>query len=79
MTMGPYIFEEQAVREDEIVCYNKIMKLIIISVIVALVIIAAAWWLNGSEYEDAWLYITAVWIIVLPLYELIFKKKDKDK
>ncbi len=50
-------------------------RIVIISVIAALTILAAAWWLNGSEYDDAWLYITAAWIVIIPVFELYSKKK----
>ena len=48
---------------------------IVISIVVVVAILAAAWTLKGTTYENAWLYISCAWIIILPLIDLFFKKK----
>lgn len=46
----------------------------------AFAVIGAAWWLNGSEREDAWLYIFCVWLILYSAYEVYATwKKNHDK
>jgi Zn-dependent protease with chaperone function len=49
---------------------------ILLSIIAAVTILAATWFMNGSEYEDAWLYLTAFWIVIIPLYNAYSKKSD---
>jgi hypothetical protein len=50
---------------------------ILLSIIGALSIIVAAFVLRDTTYEDAWLYITAVWIVFIPACELYTFTKDK--
>ena len=52
--------------------------MIIMSVIVAIAILATAYIANGSEYETAWLYIVALWLVILPAWE-IYSKRGKSK
>ncbi len=53
---------------------------ILLSVIVATAILITAYVANGSEYEDAWLYILAFWLVLSPALDLYFKKKKgKDQ
>lgn len=58
---------------------SKEFIMIAASAVVAIAILATAWFANGSEYEDAWLYIFCVWLVVSPLLDLYFKKKDKEE
>lgn len=51
---------------------------IVISVIVVIAILAAAWTLKGTQYENAWLYISCAWIVILPIIDLFFKKKRNE-
>lgn len=48
---------------------------IILSVIVAITIIATALMWKGTEHENAWLYITCIWIVLLPIIDLYSAKK----
>ncbi len=48
---------------------------ILLSVIVAAAILITAYVANGSEYEDAWLYILALWLVLSPALDFYFKKK----
>ena len=57
---------------------KEIIK-IVLSVIAAMIIIVAAWTLKGTEYENAWLYISCIWITFFPIIDLFFKKKDEGK
>jgi hypothetical protein len=41
---------------------------------VAVAILAATWFANGSESEDAWLYLTALGIALIPVFEMFYKK-----
>ena len=49
---------------------------IILSVAVTIAILISAWILKGTPYENTWLYITCVWIVLLPLIDFFSKKKD---
>ncbi len=51
---------------------------IILSVVVAIAIIASALIFKGTEYENAWLYITCVWIVILPLIDFFARKKKNE-
>lgn len=51
----------------------------IIYVITAVVIVASAPLLKGTEYENAWLYILALGFVLVGIFELYSKRKDKDK
>ena len=50
---------------------------IVLSLIASIAIIASAWIFKGTEHENVWLYITCVWIVVLPLLDPVLKKKGK--
>jgi hypothetical protein len=44
---------------------------------VALVILVATFIANGSESEDAWLYIICVWLVIYSTYISYSQIKDK--
>lgn len=50
---------------------------IILSLIVSTAIIVSALIFKGTEYENAWLYITCAWVIILPLIDF-FYRRTKD-
>jgi hypothetical protein len=53
---------------------------IVLSIIVSIAIVTSAWIFKGTEYENAWFYITCVWIVILPLIDFFIKKKnDKEQ
>ena len=52
--------------------------IIIVSLIGVIAIIGSALALKGSEYENVWLYITGVVIVLIPLLDLYLKKKNKN-
>ena len=51
--------------------------LVITSLIVALAMIGIALIFKNTEYENAWLYILGVWLVVQPFWEL-YLKRNKD-
>ena len=54
---------------------SKSKKIEIAIFVIALVVLAAIWAING--YEDTWLYVTAI-IIAIPTSWFYFNSKDKD-
>lgn len=53
-------------------------RMIIVSIIVAITILATAYIANGSDYENAWFYILAVWLVISPAWENYSKKKRRS-
>lgn len=51
----------------------------IIWVITAIVIVASALLLKGTEYENAWLYILGVGAILSGVFEAYARIKDTDR
>jgi hypothetical protein len=51
--------------------------IIAVSIIGVTAIIGTALVFKDSEYENVWLYITAILIVLLPLLELYLKKKKE--
>jgi hypothetical protein len=47
---------------------------VILISVVAVAILATTWFANGSESEDAWLYISAIGIALIPVFEMFYKK-----
>ena len=52
---------------------------VVIYLITAIAIPTAAYLLKGTEYENVWLYILAVGIVLAGAVEMYSKIKDKDK
>lgn len=53
---------------------------IILAIIGALAIIATALWLKDTKYENVWLYVFCIWLILYSVLEVYLKKKkDKDQ
>jgi ABC-type polysaccharide/polyol phosphate export permease len=53
---------------------------IILALISALAIIGTALIADGTEYENAWLYVFCIWFILFLAFEVYSrKKKDKDQ
>jgi hypothetical protein len=52
-------------------------KITILSIIAAVTILITAFIANGSDFEDAWLYIVALWAVLIPAFEVYSKKKYK--
>lgn len=53
-----------------------------ISIIIAIVgtaILVTVWVANGTESDDAWLYITAILLVLYSAFSAHPKKKDKDQ
>lgn len=52
-------------------------RVIILSAIAGVSILLVVFVANGSQYEDAWLYLTGLWIVLIPLFELSTQKNDQ--
>lgn len=56
---------------------------LLISIVTALAVIASAWWLKDTEYENTWLYIFSAHLFIiaaLDVYSAYSKrKKGKDQ
>lgn len=50
---------------------------VILALIAALTILVVAFVANGSEYEHAWLYITAVYFVLMGAWEMYTHKGGK--
>ncbi len=55
---------------------NKEVAKIVLSILVVIAIVGSALKFKDTEYENLWLYISCVWIIILPLVDFFTKKKD---
>ena len=55
---------------------NREIFKIILSLIVSIAIVVSAIILKDTQYENTWLYITCIWIIILPLLDLYSKKNE---
>lgn len=53
--------------------------IVIVSLIGAVAIIVAALVAKGTVYENIWLYITGLLIVLLPALDWYFKKKNKGQ
>ncbi len=48
--------------------------------VIATALLAAIWWVNGAEREDAWLYIAAILIVLSGIWATSSKKnKGNDQ
>ncbi len=52
---------------------------IIVALITAIATVAAALLAKDTAYENAWLYVFSVGIVLGPLVELYLKKTEKNK
>ncbi len=50
----------------------------ITSILAATAILATAWMLQGTEHENAWIYVTAVSVVAI-IASGTYSKKKKDK
>ena len=51
---------------------------ILIAVITAVAILLSAYLLKGTEYENVWLYVLFVGLILSAAWEVFLKKTNKD-
>jgi hypothetical protein len=45
-------------------------RIIVFSIIGALIIVGAAWLAKGSESNDAWLYVFSIWMILFSAFQV---------
>ena len=69
------------IKENMIFMMPRLRKhgVVIIYVITAIAIPATAYLLKGTEYENVWLYILAVGLVLAGAFEMYSKIKDTDK
>jgi len=58
---------------------SKQSLIMTIVAIVGLAILITVYITNGSEREDAWLYIFSAWLVISPAIDLFFKKRREEK
>ncbi len=59
---------------------NKNLLMVSFAMVGAVAILITAWVVNGSEREDAWLYVFSIWLVFYAAIEAYFQwKKDKLK
>lgn len=51
--------------------------IVLVSIIGALVTLLSAYLLKDTEYENAWLYITLVTIVLLPVLETLSRRNQR--
>lgn len=54
---------------------SKVSKAVLIVTGAVVVILAAIWWMNGAERDDAWFYLTAALIAVTGAWSSYPRKK----
>ena len=75
------IIKENLEKENIVLMMPILRKhgVVIIYVITAIAIPATAYLLKGTEYENVWLYILAVGLVLAGAFEMYSKIKDRDK
>lgn len=52
---------------------------VIFAVIGALATIGSALWFKDTEYENTWLYVFTVWLLLYSVLEVYLRKKNKEE